>query len=93
MKPIRYKNYEIEMSSVSQQYTLSKIGVAENKKTGENYESKKPISYDMPFDHIIKRIIEMEASEEDNNTLQELIQSYKDVLEDVKRHFINFKPV
>jgi hypothetical protein len=91
MKPIRYKNYEIGLSPVSGKYTLSKLGVAVNKVTGENYESIRPISYDLPFDYIIRRIIENEANEKENETLQDLILSYKDILIDVKNYFSNFK--
>jgi hypothetical protein len=91
MKPIRYKNYEIEFSHISDKYTLSKLGLSVNKKTGEPYETITPIAYDLPFDYIIRRIIENEANEKENETLQDLISSYKDILTDIKSHFSNFK--
>lgn len=93
MNPIRYKNYEIEISSVSGQYGLRKLGEAVRKKTGEKYESKSPIAYDVPLDFAIKRIIELEANENDNESLQELITAYKAILLDLKGHFSKLKTV
>ena len=93
MNPVRYKNYEIEISSVSGQYDLRKLGEAINQKTGEKYESRSPIAYDVPLDYAIKRIMELEANENDNESLQELLTTYKVILSDLKGHFSKLKTV
>ena len=91
MNPVRYKNYEIEISSVSGQYDLRKLGEAVNQKTGEKYESKTSIAYDVPLDYAIERIIKLEVNENDNESLQELLATYKVILEDLKGHFSKLK--
>jgi hypothetical protein len=84
---IQGKDYKIEKLENSEFYNLSLLSII-NKGTDKEREEFKVISYGIPFDECIKKIVDYKLRQVDGTyTIKEYVDKYKDLVNEIGNEF------